>query len=464
MSNDPPNLEWTVHDDQYFGDLGPDNHELPHLINSYIGTNLFHDLSNLESTRLAGQTTKAAPLEHINTFFEGYNGIKDAGDDVAVEHHTHWKNINAALRAAHDAFRNAILAAQRDLSGATASAMFRKAQESLNYLGSLADAAERMDPLVDTFSRDIKETKDWFVSTKAQLDNDAKARAAYMGTTEDEARKDLLAATYDREAQRTIHTFYNPPIEWISQRHPDMSAGPPQIAGGPGRSGSPSAGGGAPPGGPKPGGLGAPDMPSPLALGAMNPAAAQPATPTSPANALQGLGDAAKGAGDAANKAGQQAQNAAGQAGNAANQALGQLPKGGQNGAGGIPEGVLGLGPQGLKGASSPSGSGARGGGAGGTGARSPVVSKPSAPAMQPSKAVTAAPVSRSGVSTGSGGSGAGAPVAGQRGAQGADKEHKAGKALRNTKHGQEVIGETEGVVPVVGDELREGHPPNRSS
>ncbi|GFG67506.1 hypothetical protein MKUB_49960 [Mycobacterium kubicae] len=464
MSNDPPNLEWTVHDDQYFGDLGPDNHELPHLINSYIGSNLFHDLSNLEGTRLAGQTSKAAPLEHINTFFEGYNGLKDAADDVAVGHHNHWQSISAALHAAHNAFNEAISATQAGLTGATASAMFQKAQESLNYLGSLADAAARMDPLVDTFSRDIKETKDWFISTKAQLDTDAKARAAYMGTTEDEARKDLLAATYDREAQRTIHTFYNPPIEWISQRHPDMSAGPPQLAGSPAGSGAPSAGGGPPPGGLKPGGLGAPEMPSPVGLGAMNPAAAAPGTPTSPANALQGMGDAAKGAGDAANKAGQQAQNAAGQAGNAANQALGQLPKGGQNGAGGLPEGVLGLGPQGLKGATSPSGSGARAGGVGGTGARSPVVGKPSAQLTQASKATTAAPVSRSSVSTGSGGSGAGAPVAGQRGAQGADKEHKVGKALRNTKHGQEVIGETEGVVPVVGDERREDHGPNRPS
>lgn len=453
MSDDPPNLEWTVHDDQYLGDLGPENHELPHLINSYIGQTLFHHLNDTDSTRLAGQTTKGAPLEHINTFFEGYDGLKDAADDVAVGHRLIWDKIGTALQGAREAFEQAIAAAEHGLTGATASAMFGKARESLNYLNSLADAAERMDPLVDTFSRDIKETRDWFLAAKTELDNNAKARAAYMGTTEDSARDDLLTSIYNREAQRTIHTFYNPPIEWISQRHPDMSAGPPHVGGPPGGPGAGGPGGG-PPGGLTPGGVGAPDMPSLSGLGPMDPSAlAAPSTPTQPANALQGLGDAAKGAGDAANNAGQQAQNAAGQAGNAANQALGQAGKAGQGG--GLPEGVLGLGPKGLTSAKAASGS-RGGGGSGGAGTRPPAAAKPTAPLTQPSKAVTAVPASRSGVTAGSGSSGAGAPVAGQRAAAGSDKEHKANKALRRTKNGQEVIGEAEGVVPVVGDDRKE--------
>ncbi|KQH79202.1 hypothetical protein AO501_14110 [Mycobacterium gordonae] len=457
MSNDPPDLEWTVHDDQYLGDPGPENYKLPHLIKSYIGQTLFNDLNNLDSTKSAGQSTKAAPLEHINTFVEGYDGLKDAADDIAVGHHNIWNNISTALQSAHNAFQDAIAAAENSLSGATATAVFNKARESLGYLMALTDATQRMDPLVDTFSRDIKETRDWFIAAKAQLDNDAKARAAYMDIPENDARDDLLVAHYNREAQQTIHSFYNPPIEWIGQRHPDMSTAAPQIGGSP----SPGSGGlgGGPPGGLKPGGLGAPATPSPGGLALPHAPAAQSGAPTPSADALQGLGDAAKGAGDAANNAGQQAQNAAGQAGNAANQALGQTPKGRQGGTGGLPEGVLGLGPKGLKGAANGSGSGARGGGAGG--ARSPAVSKPSAPLTQPSKAVTSAPAPRSGVAGGSASPGAGTPVAGQRGPGGTAREHKASKALRNTKHGQEVIGETEGVVPVVGDESNESGPSN---
>lgn len=461
MSNDPADLEWTVHDDQYLGDPGPENYKLPHLIKSYIGQTLFNDLNNLDSTKSAGQKTKAAPLEHINTFVEGYDGLKDAADDIAVGHHNLWNNISTALQGAHDAFQDAIAAAENSLSGATATAVFKKARESLGYLMALTDATQRMDPLVDTFSRDIKETRDWFIAAKAQLDNDAKARAAYMDIPENEARDDLLVAHYNREAQQTIHSFYNPPIEWIGQRHPDMSTAPPQIGGSP----SPGSGGsgGGPPGGLKPGGLGAPAIPSPGGLALPDAPAPQPGASTPSANALQGLGDAAKGAGDAANNAGQQAQNAAGQAGNAANQALGQTPKGGQGGAGGLPEGVLGLGPKGLKGATTGSGSGARGAGAGGAGARSPAVSKPSGQLTAPSKAVTPAQAARSGVAPGAGSAGAGTPVAGQRGQGGAAKEHKVSKALRHTKHGQEVIGETEGVVPVVGDESKETNPTDRT-
>lgn len=461
MSNDPADLEWTVHDDQYLGDPGPEDYKLPHLIKSYIGQTLFNDLNNLDSTKKAGQAIKAAPLEHINTFFEGYDGLKDAADDIAVGHHNLWNNISTALQGAHDAFLDAIAAAEKSMSGATAGAVFQKARESLSYLTALTDATQRMDPLVDTFSRDIKETRDWFMTAKAQLDNDAKARAAYMDIPENEARDDLLVAHYNREAQQTIHAFYNPPIEWIGQRHPDMSAGPPQLAGSP----SPGAGGsgGGPPGGLKPGGLGAPAIPSPGGLALPDATTPQPGTPTMPANGLQGLGDAAKGAGDAADKAGQQAQNAAGQAGNAANQALGQTPKGGQGGAGGLPEGVLGLGPKGLKGAAAGSGSGARARGTGGTGTRSPAVSRPSSQLTQPSKSGTPAPAARSGVAAGGGSAGPGTPVAGQRGQGGAAKEHKISKALRHTKHGQEVIGETEGVVPVVGDESKGGNPTDRT-
>lgn len=461
MTGDPPALDWTPHDDGYHGDLGPvnPNHPPPNLHNSYIGQTLYDDLNNIDSTQLAGRTIKGVPLEHINTFLEGYNGIKDAAEDIAVRHRFIWSNVSSALAQLRGTFEQAIAAAEQGLSGATAAQMSQLARNSLNYLDSLVDATERMSPLVDTFSRDIKETRDWFISNKTQLDNDTRIRAQYAHISEKQAADELLSASYDRAAQQTIHSFYNPPIDWISRRHPDMSAGAPRVGapGGPGGTGTPS---GAPPGGPSPGGLGTPNIPRPAGPSRVTPVANKLSSPNSSPNPLQGLGDAAKGVGDAANGAAQQAQNAAGQAGNAANQALGQaLNNSGHKGSLGLPEGVLGLGPKGLTGAKTSGSGGGRSGGAGvahGAASQRPAQLQPS------SKPVAATQVSRAGVGAG-GTPGAGAPAAGHRGGSGADKAHKANKALRLTKHGQDVIGEAEAVVPVVGGESKDASPPKSS-
>lgn len=426
---------------------------VPHLGGSEIGKTLYPRLADTGNFQHAGRTTKTVPLEYIATFKEGYDKIICAAPDVAIRHREIWANIGNALRAAKDHFGTVIggLEAGKKFEGATAREMFRVANESLGYLESLADAANQMDPLVDTFSRDMSETRHWFESYSHLLSSTNPANGNFNDVAGGE---DPVVAILDQAAQRLIQTFYNPPIDWISHAHPDMTASGPQAPGPAGGGGTPSFGGGGPPSGLSRGGMGAPSMPSLAGLGTPDPSAS---TPTVPTDALKGLGDAAKGAGDAANSAGQQAQNAAGQAGNAANQALGQLPKGGHGGTG-LPEGVLGLGPKGLTAANKTSGSGGRGGGAGGAGTRAPVVSKPSAQLTQASKAVTSAATSRAGVA-GGGSPGAGAPVAGQRGGAGAGKEHKASKALRNTKHGQEVIGGTDAVVPVIGDESQENSP-----
>jgi hypothetical protein len=47
----------------------------------------------------------------------------------------------------------------------------------------------------------------------------------------------------------------------------------------------------------------------------------------------------------------------------------------------------------------------------------------------------------------------------GPKGLGAAGTVHKANKALRNQKNGQEVAGETEAVVPVVGEENAESTP-----
>lgn len=463
MAPDPPGID--PHADPFHGDpIGSDNNTLPRLPNSEIGKTLYPKLADHDNFILAGRTTKGVPLEYIATFEEGYRKISPAADDVAEHHRDIWADIGNALRTAQDQFKTAIerLQGSGQFTGATAAAMFQKASDSLNYLGSLADAANRMDPLVDTFSRDIKETKDWFELMYPFLQP---GQNSFVDVGTAALDREQVIAYLNQQAQRVIQTFYNPPIEWVSQGHPDMSASPPQINGRAGGAGTPAFAGMPPGGGPSPGGLGLP-TPMGTSLPGVGPQDSPAGQPTAPANALQGLGDTAKGAGDAANNAGQQAQNAAGQGANAANQALGQGLNGAQKGTAGLPEGVLGLGPKGLRGATTGSGSagGGRGGGAGGTGAREPALSKPSAQLTQASKAITAAQASRAGVSTGAGGGGgAGAPVAGQRGAGGADKEHKASKALRHTKHGEEVIGETDAVVPVIGDTSEESRP-TRSS
>jgi hypothetical protein len=63
--------------------------------------------------------------------------------------------------------------------------------------------------------------------------------------------------------------------------------------------------------------------------------------------------------------------------------------------------------------------------------------------------------VSRAGLSSSAGSPGAGAPAGGHRG--GADgKEHKANKALRRKKNGEDVVGDSEAVVAVVGDDAQD--------
>lgn len=456
--------KWPVdpHADPYHGDLEPiPAGSVPDLDNSYIGNTLLQSVVNPKGTEAAGMAARPVPLQHIDTFEQGYDALMPAQDDVAVNHRTIWENIAKALKQAQEEFARDIAAQMTGFGGDTAKNMFGKATASLDYLASLSSASDRMNVLVDTFSRDMSETKHWFVSNYDKLTKEDVPNATWGKPEKDwPAIIDGLLQQYNREAQHVIREFYNPPIDRISKSHPDMSPSPPQMAGQPPVA-APS--GGSPPGGLRSGGLGTPQMPSlpgPGALGPTDPATGQPASPTMPANALQGIGDAAKGAGDAANSAGQQAQNAAGQAGNAANQALGQIPKGGQTGPAALPEGVLGLGPKGLKSPTTAGSGGGRGGGSGGAAARGPA-GMATGQATPASKAATSVQASRASVSPGAGGAGAGAPVAGQRGAAGADKEHKASKALRNAKHGQEVIGETDAVVAVLGDEANESNPPS---
>ncbi|MEW2479959.1 hypothetical protein AB0876_10240 [Mycobacterium sp. NPDC049093] len=161
-------------------------------------------------------------------------------------------------------------------------------------------------------------------------------------------------------------------------------------------------------------------------------------------DALESLTDPAKSAMDTATNA---AKDAMGQAMDAAKNAaqqnpLGDMPKG-------PPEGVLGLGPQGLGGAGAGKGAGGAGGGV-------PLRGLPSAlptgaPATAAAKMPAGAAGAGAGLGAGAGSPGAGAPAAGQRAGDQNGKGHQVNKALRRKKNGKDVMGDSEASVPVVG-------------
>ncbi|OBB97176.1 hypothetical protein A5779_15585 [Mycolicibacterium peregrinum] len=169
-------------------------------------------------------------------------------------------------------------------------------------------------------------------------------------------------------------------------------------------------------------------------------------TPSLPTDGLtDGLSDAANAAKDAAS-----------QGLDAAKQALDQALGNGQNPPA-LPEGVLGLGPKGLSNAAKGTAAGS-GRGSSGPGPRTSPLARNAGTATPAATKGTGAPTTaaRSGISAGSGSPGAGAPAAGHRG-NGADGSvHKANKALRRKKNGEDVMGDAEAVVAVVGDDAQE--------
>ncbi|MCB9441556.1 MAG: hypothetical protein H6523_15070 [Mycolicibacterium sp.] len=263
---------------------------------------------------------------------------------------------------------------------------------------------------------------------------------------------------YDKYAT-DVMTVYTNNIKLVSSHHPAINAADPapvqpNVPGPTNR-----GGGGGGPGGSKTG-SGTPKITSPSnLLGKNNPfkqTSNNKSTPNIPTDALSGLGNAAQ---QAAQQAGNAAGSAAGQAADAAKQALEQALNGKSNGTTGLPEGVLGgIGSNALGGLNKAGGAGGGRGGGSASGSR-PTVARPAANTTAASKAPVeaAAKTSRAGVS-GTGAAGSGAPAAGHRGG-GTDKVHKANKALRHMRNGQEVMGETDAVVSVLGEEPQQAAP-----
>jgi hypothetical protein len=382
-----------------------------------------------------------APQDNIAGFADAHTKIHAGPADIAPAHADEWGLGSSTLGKSGGKFSNYFAGQQgtHGWQGKTGDAIRKNAMASAAVVEALAAAADRMGIIVGMFSGAIASARNYFNGPNW----DAYQKTVIDGPPDDpydlKDRFDAMAASF-------LTTVYRPVIDKIADNHPNLDGVMPPTLGTPAPGpGAPGRGGGGElaPGKISPGGLGAPEVPDDAV-----PAPAGPAPGGGPPGGPSpGGGNAGQGPGDAAQKA---AQNAATPAANSNQQGPGQgdAANGARPGAGRLPEGVLGLGPKGL-GNAAKGGAGARGAGGGGAGARTPLTKPVEARMTSPSKPTAAAPVSRAGVGS-SGGPGTGAPAAGHRGAAG-DKVHKASKALYQQKHGEEVVGETEAVVPVVG-------------
>jgi hypothetical protein len=411
----------------------------------------FSELGNYHVPRHPPPTISALEDFSGEKFLPAYNKMSSADDDIAPEHTQRWNDIGKAIQGAANTFQTYVngLRNQQGVpgdsrwQGKAAQAAADNAYRSLEGIKRVHESAFVMSILVDGFSRGVNQTKHAFIEMMGHYQEDTDPAKNNPHQIEDNQKK------YDAFAVNTLNVrTYKPALQTVENNHPDLSGvAMPTLDGGagpgtaPGFSGAGGGGGGQV----GTGGLGSPDVPQ-LSL----PDDAAPTGRTGPPSGGSGNpAQAAEQAGQAAQQAGQQAQNAAGQGANAAKQALDSALNAAGKGPGGLPEGVLGLGPKGLSGAAKlGGGGGARGGG--GAATHTPTA-KPAAQMAPPTKAAAAVPASRAGASA-AGSPGAGAPAAGHRGGA-AGTVHKASKALRNQKNGEEVAGETEAVVPVVGGE-----------
>ncbi|OBA78578.1 hypothetical protein A9W99_23165 [Mycobacterium sp. 1164966.3] len=417
--------------------------------NGFGGTRLpeLDHPQSLNGTELRTQKRQPVSGEWVNSYATALAAMKPAAENL--DGHAHdWDDIHNSIANARQEFFNWLdqslkSDAPDNWRGATATAIVNKAKESLGKLDELALAAHSMGIMMEAFGHTITATRSMILAQEKTYNEHVLNRAEgdTPGTQKD--TENLL----NLYAQDVIRTLYNPSIESINQKHPDIGTSHPTVgvpgAGPPGLGVPRGAGGPGGPGGMKNGGLGAPEIPSPNGLagpGDPDAGANGRGMPSMPAVSPQGAGDAANGAG-----------NTAGQGANAANQALNQASKGGQQHPAGLPGGMATPIANRLNRVAKAGGSGgARGGG--GAATRGPSLGKPAAQLTPVTKTAAAAavPASRAGISGGSGAPVAGAPAAGHQGGK-AGREHRAGKALRHTKHGQDVIGEADAVVPVVG-------------
>lgn len=406
------------------------------------------DLSGLPTDYLKKPIEIAFQMFTTVEFVNVHENMASSTPEATEGHAEIWETLANELAAAVTTFNSTLTAlenGQDGLKGETATAATANIRASFNQLNEASKGSHAMVTLVPKFAEAVRKVRDW---VQANIDG-------YNADKENwPERFPEIKKEYDAYAQGVMED-YRKNVQAVAAANPDLSGGTPAQPPGPAApAGTPQNYGAGGPGGPGTGmpgqGSGAPVMPT---RPTSDPSLAQ-ANPAQGQNVGQ---DAAKAATDAAKSATDAATDAAGQAADAAQQAmekaLGAI--GDAAGPGGLPEGVLGLGPGGLAGAN-PAGGGGRGGGpnGGGAGAKPALAAnKPAAMAASTKSAGTPVTAARAGLSGAAGSPGAGAPAAGQRG-QGADGSvHKANKALRRKKNGEDVMGDADAVVAVVGDD-----------
>jgi hypothetical protein len=376
----------------------------------------------------------------VNETFESiHQKIKDADNPLAQQYSPQdWADVRAAIVEAKDQFELELGHFERQeegWKGKTHDAAVRNITASLPEPATAADGAGVQGILVEAFQETIAATQNNIVNNKSAYD---RALADFPEYT------DEINDTYDKFARTVMQEVYSPNIVQIARDNPAFTAGVTLDVGdnGPGPDGpgpfGPGNGPGSFGGGDLPGPPGTPEMPefdTPKFPDTPNlPETPEfPTTPTDTPTLPQSLGQPPGGPPSPASSGGG--------------------PPPGSD-AGRPPEGVLGLGPKGLGGApkGGPKGGGAGGKAGGGAGGGLPRGLAPGKATATPAAAVRT-PAVGAGAGAGMGAMGppgAGAPAAGAAGRDG-NKGHQVLKALRRKKTGQEVAGEAEAVVPVVG-------------
>ena len=424
-------------------------------------------------------------------YFGGYSYVQanaviaGAADDVASGAPQAWSSVSQAISTATRTFQSeldALNSGPDNWKGTTAEAALNNLRSSFYLPEAVSAAANVMSTLAQSFSTTIATTKNDITSNSTNY---------YTDIAEYPEKRDQIDQQYATFARSVLEQAYQPNILDIAANNPGFSTGATptpkptattgtgaaaRASGGLGASGLiPSTGVGAiggtsvsvPPGAadtPQSSESATPSSPLSGSPTGAAPAAGSSAGSTSPSTVSTSPTDASASGMDGLSNLSNGLQGLS----SPLQSALGQASQAMSAGQRGNPSGLgSGKGPSNLprEGALA---NGLKGGGGAGGGAHGPAISKAAgAPASTAERTMAAG--ARAGLSGAPGGAGVGGPAAGApggggqhgRGAQ--PGQHQPGKMLRRKKNGEEIIGDTEAVVAVLGESPRSdaSKPPN---
>jgi hypothetical protein len=411
-------------------------------------------------------------LENFNqiSFMTAYLNIVGATENPTLHVAQGWAEVQKGIDSASESLQQNLAKWEQETAhdpgawtGAAKDAAMQNLSSSLNTIATISAEAGKLSNAANAFNNAITNT---YSSIVPQY-------PAYQAAMNSHStNKNAILYAFNRYAQSVMTNTYSPNMQEAQQPVVFPTATPqvssPAITGGPtGFAGAPTIGGLTPSGGAPvpvddPGTSATPNGTDPTIpedtsqtpTTPQTPAAAQSLTDPSAAAASPTSGMSGSGLSDLGDTGMQglsglasPLQSALGQAANAGRGNPGA--PGGANGPGKLPpEGQLnGLGK----------GGGLKGGGGGiggGAGAHGSAIGRAGAPATAAGRTVAAG--ARAGLSgtpgVAAGAPGAGAPAAGQQGAGAQGAQHQPNKALRRKRNGEEIIGDAEAVVPVLGE------------